>query len=306
MNKELTPILYTRDEQDIHAGGFSKREENELGLQSGLITKTFEKLHELITLHRENFSEHIKVYSEKVLEKSSEYTLIAPNVYAHESAVVDRMTSFETKNGTIVIEKNATVFPFSYLVGPVRIDEGATVNPHSNISGTYVGKFSKVGGEVANSVIEAYSNKGHYGYIGDSYIGSWVNIGGGTSTSNLKNTYGTIKLSGVETGEQFLGSIICDYVKTAVNTSIYTGKVIGVSSHIYGTVTSDVPSFVNYISKEKMIELPLNVALETARRMGKRRGIELTKEEEGVLTYAYTETKQERENGGVTEGKLSF
>ncbi len=262
---------------DMHVGGFTDGEKPK-------------EFFELITFHKKNFKENLENYKKQILENTNtkdNYNEIAPNVYAHESAILDRSTAFDTTNGVIIIEANVKVLPFSYLVGPLRTDESATINPHTNISGSYIGKFCKIGGEVSNSVFEAYSNKGHYGYVGDSYVGSWVNLGAGTSTSNLKNTYGTIKMAGIETGEQFIGSIIADHVKTALNTSIYTGKVIGVGSHIYSTVTSDVPNCVNYFGKDNITKIPMEVTEKTATRMMERRNVKFSIEDKKLLELIY-------------------
>jgi glucose-1-phosphate thymidylyltransferase len=304
--KDLHPITLTRSHDDIHSGGFSKKEERDLGLDHGQISLEISTLHELVTLHRAYFAKNLETYKKIFLENNPLYQQLKENVFVHREAAVDESTIFNTKQGIIVIEKEVTVLPFTYLVGPLRINENAIINPHAHISGSYIGTFSKIGGEVGNSVIESYSNKGHYGYIGDSYIGSWVNLGGGTSTSNLKNTYGEVRMSGVRTGEQFLGSIIADYVKTAGNTLIYTGKVIGVNAHIYGTATEDVPSFTNYISGHMMVTLPVDIACTIAERMCARRHIKLTGQQESALRSAYKATENDRIQKGVKEGKLSF
>ena len=100
------------------------------------------------------------------------------------------------------------------------------------------------------AVVEPYSNKQHHGFLGHSYLGSWINLGAGTCNSDLKNTYGTVNMEypggKAATGMQFLGCVMGDYSKTAINTGIFTGKVIGVCSMMYGFVTSNVPSYVNY------------------------------------------------------------
>lgn len=285
--KNLFPITLTRKISDIHSGGFSSEDEKNFGFGVGELFTEPKALHELVTLHKKNFASNLEKYRAKILESNSEYKQLAPNVFAHTSASVDSSTVFNTENGIVVIEKGATVMPFSYLVGPLRADENATINPHSYIRSSYIGKFCKVGGEVAESVFESYSNKAHAGGIYCAYIGSWVNIGGGTSNSNLKNTYGDIKMSGVDTGEQFLGCIIADHAKTAINTSIYTGKVIGVGAHIYGTVTSDVPNFVNYYSKDNTTEIPIDITEKIATRMMERRGVQFTTEDKKLLESIY-------------------
>lgn len=302
----LRPISLTRKLSDIHSGGFSAEEEDLLGITLRKTKPSFTALHQLITYHRTELENNLLEYKKAYLEKNSAYMILAPNVYAHETARIDSSVVFDGSQGTIVIEKNVHVMPFSYIIGPVRLDEHAVVNSHTRISNSYIGKFSKVGGEINNSVVESYSNKAHTGYLGDAYVGSWVNIGAGASNSNLKNSYGTVAMNEIDTGEQFLGTIIADYAKIAINTAIYTGKIIGVASCIYGTVTEDVPSFTNYISKNNLIVHPLKIALTGAKRMRARRNLPITKEETDMLSYAYTQTETDRKKQGVVEGPLLF
>lgn len=286
MTEKLWPITLTRDISDIHSGGFSMRDETSLGFKTNELFEKPKELFELVTFHKKNLKGNLEKYKE-VISNNPEYREIKNNVFIHTNTQIDEQVVFDTQNGLIIIEQGVHINPFTYISGPVRIDEGATINPHTSIANSYIGKYCKIGGEVSNSVFESYSNKGHHGYIGDSYIGSWVNIGGGSSTSNLKNTYGKIKLAGIETGEQFLGSIIADYAKIAINVSIYTGKVIGVGSHIYGTVETDVPNFVNYFNKDKATEIPIEITEKITERMMARRNIKLTEEDKKVIKYAY-------------------
>lgn len=307
MEDKLWPITLTRKISNIHSGGFSMEEEKALGFTEGELFEIPKELYELITLHKKNFKRNLDLYKEKYLKGKSEYKEIKPNVFVHESASIREQVVFNTENGVIVIEENVKVMPFSYLVGPLRVKENSTINPHSYIEGSFIGKFCKIGGEVHGMVIEDYSNKQHHGCISDGYVGSWVNLGGGTSSSSLKNTYGKVKVKGEETGEKFIGPIIADHAKTAINTSIYTAKVIGVSSHIYGTVTEDVPSFTNYVSKGNMVTLPLPVSITIAERMMARRNIKIGEEYKAMLSYAYTETHDERNEAGVKKAtKLVF
>ena len=116
--------------------------------------------------------------------------------------------------------------------------------------GVAIGARAKIGGEIEASIVEPLSNKQHHGFLGHSYVGSWVNLGAGTSNSDLKNTYGSVTMDyggrRVPSGMQLVGCFIGDYAKTAVNTGIFTGKAIGVCSMAYGFVTTNVPGFTNY------------------------------------------------------------
>ncbi len=128
------------------------------------------------------------------------------------------------------------------------------------------------------SSIEPYTNKQHHGFLGHSYLGSWINLGAGTCNSDLKNTYGSVSMQykdgRVATAMQFHGCIIGDYAKTAINTSIFTGKTIGSCSMVYGFVTRNVPSFTNYArSFNQCTELPVEVMISTQKRMFARRNV---------------------------------
>lgn len=210
-------------------------------------------------------------------------------VFIGENVVIEPYVFFDTKAGNIVLGNNVIVRSGAVLRGPL-----------------IVGDFCKIGGEIEHSIFENYSNKQHYGYVGHSYVGAWVNIGGGTSIATLKNTYSTIKLEGEDTGEQFLGAILEDGVKTSVNSSIFCGKVIGSHSHIYGVVTEDVPAFVSHIRTGVMYELPLEVGEKVQKAMMKRRNKDYTQEYSDKLKKIFEQTQINREKVGVKKEKLKF
>ncbi len=186
----------------------------------------------------------------------------------------------DTKAGPIVLEAGATVGPHSFLAGPVHLGANSRVLEHAALKhAVALAHTTKIGGEIEASIIEPYSNKQHHGFLGHSYLGSWVNLGAGTCNSDLKNTYGPVNMEyrgrKISTGMQFVGAIIGDYSKTAINTGIFTGKVIGVGSMVYGFVTTNVPSFVNYArSFSQVSEAPVEVLVATQRRMFERRQVE--------------------------------
>lgn len=158
---------------------------------------------------------------------------------------------FNTEDGPIFIDNNALVMEGTCLRGPVCIGEGAVVKMGTQIyPGTSIGKFSTVGGEIKNSIIGDYSNKAHYGYLGDSILGKWCNLGAGTTNSNVKNNGGIVKMWQEET-RTFVaighkaGMVMGDFSKTAINTTINTGTTIGVccSIHQIGFTDKHIPSF---------------------------------------------------------------
>lgn len=155
--------------------------------------------------------------------------LIGRGVTIHPNVV------FDTSAGSIVLEDGATVRSMSVMVGPGYIGRDSVVVNHAHIrAGTVIGPHCKVGGEVNACLFQGYSNKAHSGYLGNSHVGEWVNLGADTVTSNLKNTYGEVRMqtdpdlpgAGEATGMQFLGSIIGDHVKTAIGTRLLTGTCL--------------------------------------------------------------------------------
>ncbi|MGN6547482.1 MAG: putative sugar nucleotidyl transferase, partial [Aureliella sp.] len=201
-------------------------------------------------------------------------------VFLADGAKLGDYVLCDTSHGAIIVDRGAQIGPYTLLRGPLYIGPGAKILEHAAIKDAVsLGHTTKVGGEVEASVVEPYSNKQHHGFLGHSYLGSWINLGAGTCNSDLKNTYGTVNMeyaSGkVATGMQFLGCAMGDYSKTAINTGIFTGKVIGVCSMMYGFVTSNVPSFVNYARLfGQMTTLPPDIMAATQQRMFSRRKVQ--------------------------------
>ncbi len=250
----------------------------------------------------EAVASHLRVFPRNLAHVISTggYHEIEKDVFTGENVDIARSAAFETAKGPVVIDSGVKVMHFNYLEGPIRIGEGTKVIEHSSIKDvTAVGAGCKVGGEVEATVIEPHSNKQHHGFLGHSWVGQWVNLGAGTSTSDLKNTYGMVRVyyrgARVETRMQFLGSIIGDFSKSAVNTSLFTGKIVGVSSMLYGTVTTNVPCFSNYArSIGQVTELGLDQALTTQKRAFARRSTEQTPADIELMRRVFEMTRDER------------
>jgi UDP-N-acetylglucosamine diphosphorylase/glucosamine-1-phosphate N-acetyltransferase len=172
---------------------------------------------------------------------SSTNTLIGDNIFIEEGAKVEAAV-LNTTSGPIYIGKDAEIMEGSVVRGPLAMCEGSVLKLATKIYGaTTVGPYSKIGGELNNSTIQGYSNKGHDGFLGNSIIGEWCNLGADTNTSNLKNNYAEVKLWSYEkekfenTGLQFCGLIMGDHSKCGINTMFNTGTVVGVSANIYGS-----------------------------------------------------------------------
>jgi UDP-N-acetylglucosamine diphosphorylase/glucosamine-1-phosphate N-acetyltransferase len=160
--------------------------------------------------------------------------------------------------------------------------------------GTTIGPYSKVGGEVKNTVIFGNSNKGHEGFVGNSVIGEWCNFGADTNTSNMKNNYGHVRLWSYmtknyeDTGLQFCGLMMGDHSKCGINTMFNTGTVVGVNANIFGSgyPSKHIPSFTwGGVQETEVYEI--EKALEAIRRMMERRNIQLALSEEKILRFLY-------------------
>jgi glucose-1-phosphate thymidylyltransferase len=235
----------------------------------------FEHPHELIHWN-------MQILEENLADRLShgDYREIADGLFAAPGARLGQYCVVDAANGPIVLEKDAVVGPLCYLSGPLYIGARSRVIEHAAIKDfVTLGHTCKIGGEVEATIIEPFTNKQHHGFLGHSYVGSWVNLGAGTSNSDLKNTYGAVNMDyrgrKVNSGMQLLGCVIGDYAKTAINTSIFTGKTVGVCSMVYGYVTTNVPSFANYArSFGQVTEAPPEVMIATQARMFKRRNID--------------------------------
>jgi UDP-N-acetylglucosamine diphosphorylase/glucosamine-1-phosphate N-acetyltransferase len=179
--------------------------------------------------------------------------------------------------------------------GPVAICEGAVLKMGARIYGpTLVGPFAKVGGEINHSVIMGYSNKSHDGYLGNSIIGEWCNLGAGTNVSNLKNNYAHVRMWNYvqqrfeETGQQFLGVVIGDHTKCGISTMLNTGTVIGVSANVFGAgyPRNFIPSFA-WGGTTGWQTFKLDKALELASTVMDRRGIALSEEDRKILSHVF-------------------
>ncbi len=234
------------------------------------------------------------------------------NLLFQGGANVEPSVTFDVRRGQILIGEDAEIRSFSRIEGPVYIGRRAQIRSAKIGVGTSVGDQCRIGGEVESSIIDSFSNKAHDGFIGHSYIGEWVNIGAGTSNSDLKNTYGTIRMNvggvKVDSGSIKMGCFIADYAKTSIGCFIYTGRRIGVSSQVHGYVTEDVPSFTIYMKSlsGKCFELRLDSASETQKRMMARRRIEQTVHDKALLTKLFEMTQHERYWGGVLKSDSSL
>ena len=200
-------------------------------------------------------------------------------VFVQPGAHVEPAVCFDTSAGPIFIASGAHVQAFTRLVGPLYIGPGCTVTT-DRIASSSIGDTCKVHGELSNTIFIGHSNKGHDGFVGHSMLGRWVNLGAGTITSNLKNTYGTVQLwtpTGIrETGLQFLGTLFGDHAKTGIGLTLTTGTVLGPGANVYGSVMPPkmVPPFA-WGESGAFRDYRMDKFLEVAARMMQRRHVAL-------------------------------
>ncbi len=218
-------------------------------------------------------------------------------VFLEEGAKVE-MAILNTTAGPIYIGKNAEVMEGSIIRGPFALGEGGVVKLGAKVYGpTSIGPYSKIGGEVNNSLILGYSNKAHDGFMGQSVIGEWCNLGADTNTSNLKNTYDTVRIwnygqeTFTDTGLQFCGLIMGDHSKSSINMMFNTGTVVGVNVNVFGTgfPRQFIPSF-NWGGPSGYKKYNFRKAVEVAKRVYARRGKEFDKVEQDILKAVYDQT----------------
>ncbi|MCF7568566.1 GlmU family protein [Sabulilitoribacter arenilitoris] len=228
--------------------------------------------------------------------------IIAPeNIFIEEGAIIEFAT-LNASDGPIYIGENAEIMEGALIRGPLALCKSAGIKLGTKIYGpTTIGPYSKVGGEIKNSVLFQNSNKGHEGYLGNSVIGEWCNLGADTNNSNLKNNYAEVRLwdyqteGFAKTGLQFCGLMMGDHSKCGINTMFNTGTVVGVSANIFGSgfPRNFIPSFswggnagfTTYLTKK---------AFEVVRVVMGRRELEFTKKDQAILEHVFEETKKYR------------
>ena len=228
--------------------------------------------------------------------------VIAPEyIFIEEGAKLEFVT-LNASTGPIYIGRDAEIMEGSTIRGPFALCDDGSVKMGSKVYGaTTVGPHSRIGGEVKNAVLFANSNKGHEGYLGDSVIGEWCNMGADTNNSNLKNNYEEVKLWSYETerfaktGLQFCGLMMGDHSKCGINTMFNTGTVIGVSANIFGTgfPRNFIPSF-SWGGAAGFTTYLTVKAFETARLVMNRRGLEFDEREAAILEHVFEESKKWR------------
>lgn len=225
-------------------------------------------------------------------------------IFIEENVTFKPGVVLDASEGPIYIEKNSVIYSNAVIEGPCFIGESSIVKSLTSIyPGTTVGKVCKIGGEIDHSIIMSYSNKQHNGFLGSSYLGSWVNIGAGTNNSTLKNNYGKVKVQfkdkEIDTGLRFLGLMAGDHSKCAINTMFNTGTILGFASNIFGAGFPEkyVPSFA-WGGADDLQVYDIIKSIETAKIMTSRRNVEFLYEDEKLFEEIFELTKHDRDKKG--------
>lgn len=232
-------------------------------------------------------------------------------VYVDKTSTIGQGTILDTSDGGIYIGPQSSIYQSS-IQGPVHVGEYTQVKPFSIISNSYIGKNCRVAGEIDSSIILDYTNKSHLGYLGHCYVGEWVNLGANTITSDLKMTYGTISMKvgndKKDTKSMKLGSFFGDMSKTSIGTNIYCGLKIGISSHVYGNIFEDVPSYIIYgqgIGSENA-EMDISSSIKFQKRMMLRRNVHMSSEYENMMKTLFEKTINERKKAKVRKKEFTI
>ena len=247
---------------------------------------------------KQNISEQFQILahrrsSQRVAE--SNHTMHVANIFIEEGVQMEECILNAT-DGPIYIGKNAELMEGCMIRGPFAMGEGAVLKMGTKVyGGTVLGKYSVGGGEIKNSVIMDFSNKGHDGYLGDSVVGSWCNLGAATNNSNVKNTGGDVSLydyhtkESLSTGGNKCGVIMGDFCRTAINTSINTGTVIGLCCNVFGKGLT--PKFIPDFSWGEGGIYDFEKAMKDINNWKAMKGQSLSEDEVDVLKYVYEKYK---------------
>ncbi|NQV17594.1 MAG: hypothetical protein HQ534_03520 [Armatimonadetes bacterium] len=251
---------------------------------------------ELISENSDYILHDFKEYffdKDNYFETETGVTVLNPyNVWIGEGTEIKPGVVIDATEGPVILDENVKIMSNSVIIGPVYIGKKSIIKMGAKIyQGTSVGPVCKIGGEIEETIIQGFSNKQHDGFLGHSYLGEWINLGADTNNSNLKNNYKNVKIyfypkkEKVDSKCQFLGSIIGDHSKTAINSTINAGAVIGVGCNLFGSdaISDFVPSF-SWGMNSKYETYQIDKFFETANLIKQRRNLNLTDNEKELYT----------------------
>ena len=269
-----------------------------------MVTRIWECFSELDGALRRDFGVRTKglyIYERPGVEiKDGAHLNAGEQIYIGPGSVIRPGAVLNAEYGPIYIGDDVTIEEGAVIKGPAYVGTKSVIKTGADIESCAFGYWSKVGGQVDGAIIHSLSNKAHDGYLGESYIGRWCNLGADTNTSNLRNDYGEVKMYDaavgefVPTGRQFLGLVMADHAKTAINTMINTGTVIGVSCNLFGAgfMPRHVPSF-SWGGPQEFVDFRLEKACSVAEAVMHRRNRTLSEAERENLAAVFEMTRGE-------------
>jgi len=277
-----------------------------------LLNYPWELVNHNAELIKEDYAAARKKESEGIIDDKAAIYGKKTDVYVGKGSFIEAHVTLDARDGPIYIGNGTNVHSGSRITGPTYISDKVIIPSGLIREGCNIGPVCRIGGELEETIIQGYTNKYHTGFIGHAYIGEWVNLGAATTNSDLKNTYGNVQVAtrgkNVDTGTTKVGCFIGDHAKTSIGTQIYTGKKIGIASQVHGFVTKDVPSFTIWSESlgSKPVELYLQSAIETQKRVLARRSVKQTKEDVELLRKLFEATAKERKKSGVVKKRFTF
>ncbi|KAF0153431.1 MAG: glucose-1-phosphate thymidylyltransferase-like protein [Ignavibacteria bacterium] len=296
VTSNLVEQLFSDDSEFIR---FERIKLNSKEISAKLICYPWNLVNENGNQIKSDYSLLVKESATSKKHSSVEYSN-KKEIYVARGAKINPFVHLDASDGPIYISKGVHIMSHSLIQGPVFIGEDTVVKAHASIyHDTSIGEVCKVGGEIEASIIHSHSNKQHEGFLGHAYLGSWINLGASTNNSDLKNNYSSvsvlIKGKNVDTKSQFVGLIMGDHSKTAINTMFNTGTIVGVSCNIFGAgfPARYIPSF-SWGGSDFLRNYDIEKCIEVARVVFGRRKILLTYAEEELLRNVYELTKHEK------------
>ena len=272
--------------------------------------KLIDQFFDIIANNREQLALDINFTTRGGITRGRVHSSIAlysrGGIFIDDGAEIEAFATLDARPGPIFISRGVKVLPYSRIEGPAFIGERSVISTGSNLrSGVSMGPDCRVGGEVEDTIFQARSNKSHDGFLGNSYIAEWVNLGAGTTNSNLKNNYGNVKVTykttETDSGQIFLGCAVGDHTKCGIGTLINTGSIIGASSNIYGggILPKFVPSFA-WGQPGDLVKHDPEHAIKTAKAVMARRDVEMEESDIDLFRKVFELTEDERSSCGVS------
>ncbi len=241
-----------------------------------------------------SYSKEIIKWKNKFKPKTQRFELVGKekHLYIHPTTTIYPGVVMDTTSGPIIIDKNVSITSFTFLEGPLYIGSDSKIDNARITGGTIIGKSCRIGGEVENSIIQDFSNKHHEGFLGHSFIGSWVNLGALSTTSDLKNNYGMIQIESssgsIATGSIKFGSIVGDFSKIGIGVMLNTGSVVDCGCNLVAQRISGYTPPFTWIEKGQNYRL--DRFLQDTKKIMARRSIDLTMEAESLITEVYNQS----------------